>query len=271
MRGMFVTVDENFVDTSNVSLREISRSVAKDIIEKNHYSHVMPSTISKYTLGIFYTGADHQFFDTNERLIGCIVYGLPVGRHTLQSITDGLEISNVLELTRLWIADGYGKNIESFIIGQSFRWLRSNASNVKLVISYADPEQGHLGRIYQATNFLYQGCGVGGPAPFLIKITENGEWIHSRTVKDLYGVTTRSPHLLYGVLKHGYWRRRQSNKHRYLYFLCNKGEKKHLLQNLKYPILSYPRDISISKEKIEHVDMVDGTITVTDVTDTFEE
>ena len=38
-----------------------------------------------------------------------------------------LKTNNILELTRLFIHDGYGKNIESFSISQSFKWLKNNS------------------------------------------------------------------------------------------------------------------------------------------------
>ena len=105
-----------FVDTSKVSVREISKSIAKDMIERNHYSHKWTSC--RYALGIFYQEkSDNAFFaGVNEKLIGCLVYGHPVGREAISSISDLVGTDNVLELTRLWIADNYGKNIESYSI-----------------------------------------------------------------------------------------------------------------------------------------------------------
>ena len=68
-----------------------------------------------------------------------------------------LEKEQVLELTRLYIDDGYGKNIESLSMGKSFKWLKQNAEDIKMLISYR-PRTNNLGTIYQATNWLYQDC-----------------------------------------------------------------------------------------------------------------
>ena len=76
-----------------------------------------------------------------------------------------LENRNILELTRLFIHDGYGKNIESLALGLTFKWMKDNAKDIKVLISYADPEQSHDGAIYQATNWIYQGCGAFQMAP----------------------------------------------------------------------------------------------------------
>ncbi len=115
------------IDTSKVFLRIIPKSLAKSIIEKNHYSHKLSSC--RYALGIFYqTGKEHKFFDEpEEKLVGCITYGFPIGRRVLGSIfKEDLELTtkNILELTRLFIHDEYGKNIESHVISKSFKWLK---------------------------------------------------------------------------------------------------------------------------------------------------
>ena len=112
----------NNCDTSKVLLRPIQKPLARSIIEKNHYSGRLSSC--RYALGVFYQpGNQHKFFDElEEKLIGCVAYGFPIGRRVLGSIfKDDLELTtkNILELTRLFIHDGYGKNIESYVISQS--------------------------------------------------------------------------------------------------------------------------------------------------------
>ena len=53
------------------------------------------------------TGKEHSFFDEpEEKMIGVIVYGDPIGRLTGQSISDEIKRTEVLELTRLFIHDG---------------------------------------------------------------------------------------------------------------------------------------------------------------------
>jgi len=240
-------------DTTKVFLRPILKSLAKSIIEKNHYSGRLSSC--RYSLGIFYqSGKFHKFFDEKEeKLIGCITYGFPIGRRVLGSIfKEELELTtkNILELTRLFIHDGYGKNIESYVISQSFKWLKENASDVKVLISYADPEQKHTGKIYQATNWLYQGCGEIQMAPtYSLKLTEDGEWVHSRTVYSRYG-SSNVEHLK-KQLGHTFWLKKEASKHRYLYFLGNKKENKLFMDMLKHSLLPYPKDVQDDSELIK--------------------
>ena len=98
---------------SKVSVREISKKIAKSMIVKHHYSHAWTSC--RYALGIFYeTDNQHAFFDeTEEKLAGVAVYGCPVGARAAASISEELEPKQALELTRLFIHEEYGKNMES--------------------------------------------------------------------------------------------------------------------------------------------------------------
>ena len=241
-------------DISKVLLRPIQKPLARSIIEKNHYSGRLSSC--RYALGVFYQpGNEHKFFDElEEKLIGCITYGFPIGRRVLGSIfKEDLKLTtkSILELTRLFIHDGYGKNIESYVISQSFKWLKKNAPNIKVLISYADPEQNHAGGIYQATNWLYQGCGDIQMAPtFSLKIEEDGEWIHSRTVYSMYG-SSNAEHLK-NRIGHTFWLKKEAEKHRYLFFIGSRKEKKLFITNLKHPQLPYPKEAINKAEVIKH-------------------
>ena len=228
----------NLCDTSKVLLRPIQKPLARSIIEKNHYSGRLSSC--RYALGVFYQpGNQHKFFDElEEKLVGCITYGFPIGRRVLGSIfKEDLELTtkNILELTRLFIHDGYGKNIESYVISQSFKWLKKNAPDIKVLISYADPEQNHAGGIYQATNWLYQGCGDIQMAP---------------TFSSLYG-SSNVEHLKKQI-GHTFWLKKEAEKHRYLYFLGNKKENKLFITTLNHPLLSYPKDALNKSEVTKH-------------------
>jgi hypothetical protein len=152
----------------------IDKNVAKKMIIENHYSHKWTSC--RYAIGLF----------DNNNLIGVAVYGFPVGRQTVKSITPNLENNEVLELTRLWLIDEAPKNSESYFLGKTFHWLRKN-TDVKVLISYSDPMQGHLGVIYQSTNWLYQGNNTMLVKGYLHSI--NGEIMHPRSVVSLYGTT----------------------------------------------------------------------------------
>ncbi len=168
------------INPDKITIREISKKIAKDMIVKNHYSHKWTSC--RYALGIFYeTDNQHAFFDEkDEKLAGVAIYGYPVGRSAPKSISPELKEEEVLELTRLFIFDDYGKNTESLVLSKTFKWLQENAKDIKVLVSYSDPEQGHLGIIYQATNWIYQGNSIRLMPNYAIRLTEDGTWMHSR-------------------------------------------------------------------------------------------
>lgn len=205
------------------SISLIDKNIAKKLIIENHYSHKWTSC--RYAIGLF----------DGDKLIGVAVYGFPVGRQTVKSITPNLNNSDVLELTRLWLIDEAPKNSESYFLGKTFKWLRDN-TDVKVLISYSDPMQEHLGIIYQATNWLYQGNSTMLIKGYLHKI--NGETMHPRSVVALYG-TIKVDELK--KIDPNYERIEMKKKHRYLYILHKKDRNK-IISELKHKILPYPKN-----------------------------
>lgn len=230
----------DFVDINKVSLRRINANIAKDFIVKNHYSHAW--TMCSLPLGIFYrSDQEMKFFDgENDELIGCMIFGNPVGRSTAASLSSELEIDNVYELTRLFIHDGYGKNIESYCIGQGLNFIKRNVPKIKAVVSYSDPEQGHIGTIYKATNAIYQGNDIALMPNYSVSLTNDPyRWTHSRTVSARYG--THNVERLKVIIGKTFYRKKESSKHRYVWVIPpTKKERKKIINSLKHKPLPYP-------------------------------
>ena len=187
------------------------------------------------------TDNQHSFFDeVEQKLAGVAIYGYPVGRSAPKSISPELKEQEVLELTRLFIFDDYGKNTESVVLSKTFNWLKQYAKDIKVLVSYSDPEQGHLGIIYQATNWIYQGNRFRLMPNFGVKLTEDGKWIHSRTVFAKYG--SHNLEHLKKKIGHTFWRAEEPEKHRYLYFLGSSRENKKMRAQLKHDCKAYPKN-----------------------------
>lgn len=201
----------------------IDKKIAKDLIIKNHYTHKWSSC--RYAFGLF---------DDNQ-LIGAAIYGYPVGRQVVKSICSDLSNSDVLELTRLWIDDIAPRNTESWFLGQTFKWMRLNTT-VRVLIAYSDPMYSHIGYVYQATNWLYQGNNTMLIKGYLHKI--QGEVMHPRSVVAKYGTTEKE---FLKAVDPDYERISMKKKHRYIYIL-RKLERKSLIAQLKHPVLAYPKD-----------------------------
>jgi hypothetical protein len=230
---------KEYCDISKLSIRLVSKDIAKDIIVNNHYSGIW--TKVSYAIGLFYVSNDeHKFFGgVNEKLIGVACYGDPIGRHSGASISELLDRTEVLELTRLFVFDGYGSNIESWFVGKTFEWLRENAPHIKALVSYSDPKVGHLGTVYQATNWVYQGNKIRPNDSWSFKWSEIDEWHHSRTSYVKYG--TNDPKIIQTMVTSPFWIKKEPRKHRYVYILLHGKEKKKLFKSLKYPSLPYPK------------------------------
>lgn len=238
-----------YCDISKLSIRPVNKSIAKDIIVNNHYSGIW--TKVSYALGLFHTSDDsHQFFSgVNEKLIGVACYGDPVGRHSGASISEVLDRTEVLELTRLFVFDGYGSNIESWFVGQTFKWLKENAPHIRALVSYSDPKAGHVGTVYQATNWIYQGNKIRPNDSWSFRWTEDGEWHHSRTSYVKFG--TNDPKIIQSMTSTPFWIKKEPRKHRYIYIL---KDRKKIIKNLKYPALPYPKVAGEFTEEIHKLE-----------------
>jgi hypothetical protein len=248
--------NKTYCDTSKLSIRPITKSVAKDIIINNHYSGLW--TKVSYAIGLFTSDVDeHPFFSgVEDKLIGVACYGDPIGRLSGQSISEMLDRTEVLELVRLFVFDGYGSNIESWFLGKTFDWLRENVPQIKGLISYSDPKEGHAGTIYQATNWIYQGNSLRFNDGWSFKFDEDGKWQHGRTIFPYYG--TNNPNEIQKQVTKPFWIRKEPRKHRYVYILAKGGERRKLLKNLKHPSLPYSKNTEIEEMEIRKLEPIEG-------------
>ena len=73
----------------------------------------------------------------------------------------------------------------SRILAIAVKMLKREMPGIRLVVSYADLNQGHEGKIYQASNWVFVG-ETGHEAG----ITLNGKLTHRRTINSKYGTST---------------------------------------------------------------------------------
>jgi hypothetical protein len=246
-------LEENYFDASKVVVKRMEISEARNMIVKNHYSHTW--SLCQVAYGVYcLTGNDDKFFESPEQKpIGCVVYATPVGRSAASSISSTVKVDEVFELVRLWIEDGYGKNIESYCIAQSFKLLRKDFPEIKVIISYSDVEQSHAGIIYQSTNFLFTGLNseTNLMPNFSISLTKDPyDWTHSRTAFSLYG--SHNVEHLKKKIGHTFWRKKESGKYRYIYILGDKRTKREIMKTLKMESKPYPKNCKY-EENIEEI------------------
>ena len=130
----------------NLAVREIERERANAIIIKNHYSHKV------YNASYIHLGV---FIDNN--LVGVLQYGSAMNPASGNSVVEGTQIENFLELNRMWIDDSAGNTSESQAISCSIRYIKHRYPKVKWIQSFADERCGCYGIVYQACSFAYYG------------------------------------------------------------------------------------------------------------------
>ena len=151
----------------NFRLDWCSHEAAKHAVMRWHYSRAMPAA-KLVRIGVW----------EGERFAGAILYGSGANRHIARPY--GLKSTEVCELVRVALAPGR-KHPTSKCLAISLRMVKRQSPGLKLIVSYADTKEGHLGTIYQATNWIYLG---GSTQPYL-KI--KGQIVHPRTVYEWYG------------------------------------------------------------------------------------
>lgn len=162
----------------------------------------------------------------NNEIKGVICYGTPSSAPLRSGICGKDEKNNVIELTRLWVSDDVPKNGESFLIGNTLKRV-----NKEIIVSFAEIEQGHMGIVYQATNWIYTGLSAKRT-----NWTIDGIDKHCQTIADKY--TSKELKEIYGA---DFRLVERPRKHRYIYFNCSKGKKRFLLKKLLYEQKDYPK------------------------------
>jgi hypothetical protein len=142
----------------SLQVRPIPLAVAKELIVWEHYLHSLPGG-TQLAFGVF----------LEQRLLGALTLG--AGPANAYALVAGAARSDCLTLTRLWLSDELPTYSESRVLGVVIQALRRNTP-VKFLVTYSDPAQGHLGTIYQATNWLY--TGRSQPLPSTTLATASG-------------------------------------------------------------------------------------------------
>lgn len=150
-----------------------SHKAAKYAVEHWHYSQCMP--VGKLIkIGVW---EDNKF-------IGAVIFGRGANKSLFEPF--GLSQTEGCELVR--IALNKHKTEVTKIVKIALSMLKNNF-DIKMVISFADPEQGHSGQIYKAGNWIYGGMTQGAD-----EYIYNGKRWHGRAFRKTYG-----SHLNYDV------------------------------------------------------------------------
>lgn len=200
------------VKIKEYEVQKIDKKYALEWILNKHYAKRMCSI--SYSFGLF----------KNKKLVGVATFGYPPN----YNFNEGKCVFNTyrvltLELNRLITDDGLDKNALSFFVSKCLKMLPSPSC----VVSYADPNNGHYGYIYQATNWVY----TGDSTPKFRYHFKDGQSFDIRR-----GIDKK-------IKEHGevIMKEKLIPTQRYLYFNGSKKEKKKMINDLKMKILEYPK------------------------------
>lgn len=119
-----------------------THEAAKFAVEKWHYSRCIPkSKLAKF--GVWEDG----------KYIGAVIYGVGATADLVKRY--GLEPIQGCELVRVALTSH--KTEVSRIVAITLKLLKAKFSGLRLVVSFADPAQGHHGGVYQAGGWLFTG------------------------------------------------------------------------------------------------------------------
>ena len=192
-------------------LEKASYKAVKYACLKFHYAKTVPVTNISYSV-----------FNNNNEWCGVICYGL--GANFALGKAYGVVSGQFLELTRMALNGKQESTSKAMAI--SIKLLKKHKPLVKLLISYADKGQDHLGIIYQATNWIF----VEQTDSSGIEVFYKGKWRHSRILGSV------SKNEINKIQK-----RKKSGKYKYIYPLTKELRTRCL--ELKKP---YPKIASIA-------------------------
>lgn len=213
---------------NNISVRPIDNKETYPFLLNVHYAKRIPSI--SYAFGLF----------IDDKLVGVICYGSPASNNVRIGIAGKERSQIVLELNRLCLTTNH-KNAASMLVSASLKML----PRPSIIISFADISQGHVGFIYQACNFIYAGLS----AKRTDWAVRGMEHLHGQTVADMsrhIKTTNRGDRVNYMRNLYGdnFYLKDRPRKHRYVYVVGNKYQKKELTGLLNYASEPYPKEKS---------------------------
>jgi len=213
-----------------MEVKRITRKECEPFILGIHYARRWPSISHAFGL-----------FDEGE-LVGICTYGTPPSAPLRRGIAGDENIGLILELNRLCLKWNR-KNEASFFVSKTLKMLPKPS----IIISFADTEQNHKGIVYQACNFTYHGLSAKR-TDWKVKGMEH---LHGQTIADQFrGVKNRAQAIRdkYGD---DFYLKDRPRKHRYIYIVGSKTQKKYISQKILYKKEPYPALVRPAKNNLQ--------------------
>ena len=202
---------------ATMQVRSVPQSIYEPWLLLRHYAKRIP--IVQHAFGLF----------VERECIGVVTFGSPASPQVARSVIQPEYASLVIELNRLCVDDHAPRNASSTLVSGGLRLL----PRPSVVVSYADGAQGHVGYIYQATNFGYYGSAAAHDAEYE---SPTGEVVHPRTMV-ARGISNPTE----WARANGWTKREAMPKHRYVYICGSRSQKRNLVRSLLWKPQDYPK------------------------------
>ena len=204
---------------SDLRIDWATHAAAKYACENWHYSGCLP--IGKLVkVGVW----------EKEKFVGVVLFGRGASPYLGKKFNLGQD--KCVELVRVALTKH--ESHVSRIVSLAKKFLHRSNPRIRLVVSFADPDKGHHGGIYQAGNWIY--CGASDPTTELFV---KGRWVHMRG--GFYGMNESTP------------QRTMPGKHRYLMPLDDEMRKQ--IEPLRKP---YPKRVRSVDSDTATVQVAEG-------------
>ncbi|AIT82578.1 N-acetyltransferase domain-containing protein [Novosphingobium lubricantis] len=144
-RALWAT-DFRTINPRAYSVDLIEHRMARAFIAEHHYLPNYPA--AQVAIGLF---------GRRAVLEGVCVFAVPATDAVITRHTGFLDPTKGTVLARLILLDSVPQNGESFFCARAFRLLREARPAIEAVVSYSDPEAGHIGRVYAALSGAHRG------------------------------------------------------------------------------------------------------------------
>jgi hypothetical protein len=233
----------------NVDVRPITKDElpqVKDWIHNKHYIGAWPTGV-RYKMGIYVDG----------KLVGALLYGNTLypksGTSLFRDESDQpiMQNNQVVELLRAYTTDEVKDqvpNLGSMVVAKGNDYLRKQGETtdgkpIRAILSYADPEAGHSGSVYKATNAAYLGPQRPGKV-LVIEDPKTGEKKekHNMSLKWLGGGSLEKLKKHPKLQGKNIYYRKTSGKHKFMWVMGkDQKERDRLLALLVPSLMSYPK------------------------------
>jgi hypothetical protein len=155
-------------------LIKASKEAIKYACTTYHYAKSVPVNVMGYSV---FTGVEAK----NDDFCGVILFGTVANKSIASPY--GLKQGEVIELVR--VALNGKQSSTSKVVGIALKLIKKDVPLCKMVVSYADCDQEHIGTIYQATNWYFTGkMNVNTVSGFIINgVKRHNKSVHGMGVK----------------------------------------------------------------------------------------